>query len=60
MNWKTAAMVTATFLGACADHQKDVFVAAFQDLEEDILEIRLGDMPGLGAAQCNRNMYAGL
>ena len=57
---KMIAIGAVLLMGACADQQTDELAAAFKDLEQNHLEIRLGNMPELGEAQCNRNMYAGL
>ena len=59
MNYKNGSIIAVMLLSSCGGESRPELAQAFPDLENNKLEIRLGNMPDLTENQCNRNMYAG-
>lgn len=58
MTYKLSMIASVLLVAGCGASEPDI-AAAFPDLQENHMEVRLGNMPELGEGQCNRNMYAG-
>lgn len=59
MKYKIGSIAAILLLTSCGSDQQDGLASAFPELQDNHLEIRLGNMPELTGGQCNRNMYAG-
>ena len=58
MKYMLSAVVVALTLTGCSKSGSG-FASAFAKLESNTMEARLGHLPELGEAQCNRNLYIG-
>ena len=52
-----APAVLCALISGCGPSKSDI-ASAYKDLKDNQVEIRMGHLPELGEAKCDRNMYA--